>query len=399
MRILAFVYAFSSRGIVILLQMIIAFFVFYQYGAMATGYYGLAQGVAAIVLSASTIGVPKLVAVRYKSRSKAYFDNCLYCAAIIFLPLYLLIVLVSVPFDSLVVVLAAYVLKIVDLSVQINSVYYRRWGAEPKLMRVQLVRLFSVLFGSAFAYVFGVSINEYMFLLAVLMGGVWYCERRSMRIGRKYISAIYRVNLYCRLLKTAYHNAFGYFLSSFISVMPRYAVLYLVDAAAVGVFMLLSYVYVAITNFWSIVMQTLIIKNKNKLNIFGFIKKIHKYLIVFYCFFVPVWVLFGEWVVSLYIKSGKIEGIWESSLYLVLVSYFMVVRELYVYSLIKIDKVWISNSSSIFAAAVFCVSCAAMYALGHRDGGLVFVMKLYFFANLLGYGILSFGYYRTKVTS
>ena len=85
------------------------------------------------------------------------------------------------------------------------------------------------------------------------------------------------------LLTKARSNALGALLSSATTTSPRYAALWWFGAEYAGAYYLVSYVYLAVTIFWSLVMQLMIVSVKDLLVMWREIeRRILMFMVVFY---------------------------------------------------------------------------------------------------------------------
>ncbi|AZV93895.1 hypothetical protein CBF45_09305 [Bordetella sp. J329] len=281
-----------------------------------------------------------------------------------------------------------YLIKILEFYVELDSVFYRRKNLEKILMVVQLIRTLGVASVIAFALVVDVNVNEFLFFVFAVFFIAFIIDQRILLKMRALRWMRYLFGFYAKLFKFAKPNCLGHLLSAFISTMPRYAVAYLMGAAAAGVYLLLSYSYVALTIFWSIVMQTVIIKKKKDRDFFSMHKKLFRGIVGIYIIMVPL-----VWVVCHYMGGYIFDS--SVALYkpdlvitiLVASSICMVLRELTLYSLLKKNKVALVNYANLIVIVLYAASIFSL-SYFHDFANMATVVLMFFLSNLVGLAVL-----------
>lgn len=385
---LGLLFALTSRGASIGITIVVSFFIFHKYGAIDAGKYGVMQGISAALLSALSMGVPRLAAVRFKKYSEAFLSCSLLSAGVFSALIYILIILAVYGPSVLSMAGGIFLVKLLEFYVELDSVFYRKRNLEKILMATQLARVLGVVLVIFLVSLVTVNVDEFLFALFGIFL-IMFVVDQVVLLKKRYLRWMgYSFSFYIRLFGHAKHNCLGHFLSAFISTMPRYAVTYLLGAAAAGVYLLLSYTYVALTIFWSIVMQTVIIKRKKDSDFFALYRNLFRKIVLIYVAIIPL-----TWSVCHYLGVYIFDS--EVAIYkpeivvtiLVASSICMVLRELTLYSLLKKNKVTLVNYANLIVISLFALG---IFILSRLDGfaSISAVVLVFFLSNLFGLAVL-----------
>lgn len=345
--------AISSKGFGLAGQLLIAAVVFKLFGVAQVGTFGVLQGTASLILMSLSLAMPRLAAVRFGYYSYSFFLGATFCAIMTSCILYILVILLASD-SGLYVATIVFLLKSSDLVVELNSVFYRKRKLDSRLASSQAKRFSWVLFSSGLAFFASLALGEY---LTVLLVGYLCSFVRDLRfLGfRTDALAISRsIYAYKILLTKARSNALGALLSSATTTSPRYAALWWFGAEYAGAYYLVSYVYLAVTIFWSLVMQLMIVSVKDLLVMWREIeRRILMFMVVFYGVAFFCLHAFGEYFFSF--LTIDIVGLNASLLaeWLLAASIPLVLRELYSYKAFKLGLFKGYNLVSLVGLAVF----------------------------------------------
>jgi len=369
----------ASKSLGLFAQLIIAAFLFHYFGAAEAGVFGVLQGVATVLLMSLSMAMPRLVAVKHRCFSYTCFAGLMLVATILSAILYLLVVLYFVEQDVVFATLV-FLIKACDCMSEVNAVVYRRRNFDARFAVTQLARLVWVLLMAGMSYLYLLTVIP--FLLMVLLGyiAILLADFKYLKLCFSRFSLYGSVRTYGRLLRCAYPNVYGAFISTAITTSPRYVALWWFGAELSGLYYMVSYVYLIVTMLWSIIIQLTVVSTKDLIESWRSIeRRIYVGMLAFYIFMFVMLFTVGDWVAGVLFVDNANNGVLAISLWLVAASIPLVVRDLNGYRMIKLGLLAGYNLSSVVGLLFFWLG----WWLVSSKAGFVDIGVVLFFANLV----------------
>lgn len=346
----------ASKSLGLFAQLIIAAFIYHYYGAAEAGIFGVLQGVTTVLLMSFSMALPRLVAVKHRYFSYTSFVGLMLVATILSAFFYSLIVYHFIECDFFFATII-FLIKACDCMYEINAVVYRRRNLDARFATAQLARLVWVLCMAGVSYLYIPAVTY--FLLMALFGyvAILLADFKYLKLSLSRFSLYGSVRTYGRLLKEAYPNVYGAFISTAITTSPRYVALWWFGAELSGLYYMVSYVYLIVTMLWSIIIQLAIVSTKNIIKSWRLIeRRIYLGMLAFYIFMFVMLLTAGDWMVRLLFADKADNGVLDISLWLVAASIPLVVRDLNGYRMIKLGLLAGYNLSSVVGLVFFWLS-------------------------------------------
>lgn len=322
--------ALFSRLSGVVIQYIFIFLIFHYYSAAIAGEVSVLQSVASMVVMASSMAMPRLVAVRFNSYSDDFYRSAFFFSAVIAIFLSMGVCFFVSDFSFGVgLVFMLIVLKIADAGFELSSVFYRKNRMDVKLLKNQILR---ILVFSLFAYLIFAGWG-FFYVILFLFGGwvvLFLFDFSSFGCSRFFSLVVGAWPAYRILLVGAYMNIFSALLSTSGTVMPRLIIADKLGHEAAGYFSLYFYVFVGVVTISSLVIQMLVVRDEDFLKNFPRLLRNYSLYTVIFCSL--------SFIASVFLVGMVFPEVVHSNfilMMLIVAAFFSGFKELYSYRLIK----------------------------------------------------------------